>query len=155
MFANKKLVPRIRNQLTRLGAPVQVASLGRDLGLSLGCSRTRRLGVQNSRFAAGQARLGRVKQLVCVTKTARALITTGVVPAYTWGVASWGLSPSQLVKLRSQLASSAGLSQSRRCPLLLWRPLWALSMTQLVCLLLLVSKGLLNSGVLVFPSMLT
>ena len=102
--------------LKHTGVALQVNAAARDLGVLNNPSSRRRTSLQEARLSKAKQRMKRIAPMARTLRKARSLNYTGALPQALWGTASIGMAPTQLAKLKTQLAAATGIIAAGRCP---------------------------------------
>ena len=94
---------------------VRAQSTGRDLGVENNPTGRRVTGLQQARVQKAIRRTVKIARIAKVVRKASALAYTGALPQAGWGVATQGMAPTVLRRLRSSYAAASGISARGRC----------------------------------------
>ena len=96
--------------LRREGVQIKAATQAEDVGIGSTAGRRRAAFALDGRLKKGAKRAGGIRRLTKVTKKARKLVRTGLVPQQEYGHQVQGASPAQVAKMRrsAKLAAAVG-----------------------------------------------
>ena len=96
--------------------PITSKFIAKDLGVLNNPHARRRTDVQRHRLAGAIKRCKRIAPLAKSVRRASALVYTGAFPQASWGAAAIGMSPTEVSKLTTAMASASGIVAKGRCP---------------------------------------